>query len=553
MKIIYLNKLKNYLVSVILLSSSFGQTALAQPTIVKKSSLDSPSLKNVFLGQAVGKFGSENYLLHSPGCIDIPNSASISIGTRNTKIDTKLNISTQEVMQSLGADINLNINDQLNSMAAVAKYLHDLEDSEQSFTYSIYAFTSQPVYLNLNNFAQTTSVNSCGDGYVTAATAGIYFVATVKVKFKNELYKQSILANLDGTVKDVGTLSAALEKLSKADKNGWTINLNILQLGGDTTQVFTALNKLSPNQEREIQGLYVSQLNWEKLPNLKIILDSYTQNEIAFNQPKKYLENLTTISQLNDIYLTSQGLIVQKYKNLNSQYSNNDIELLDDVAYTYTNLNKTLVSLNQYKRIVGPYDGSFATPAPGVANMREFIYKSQDMSNTLRVDYQICAANMINSINIENKELTLDCKTELKKDIQQAKLLQTEIINSQFNGGYLLKQNPSEYLLYLGTADNMDKYFLTYSKNVADATYLPFSLYVLNTSRNDLQYELLNDPGIIDTKLPRFYFNLSDVIIYNNLIGFTGVKYSKYPNNEAEAPSTNQQINLSLKYMRNLF
>lgn len=533
------------------MNNSIGAGNMINP---KSDSLKLPGFKllptySLDLGNSATKLGINQLVLAGSSCINLPNDAPITLGPISSKMSTSFNLTRSQILSSLGVDGSLSINNPTGGNV-VAKILEQNEDINDSFRFVVSGSSSAPVMLK-DSYPQVRYDNDCGDGYISSTTAGIYFLAIINVRFNNALVKQSILANFDAKVNSFASLAATLDKLSQQYKNAWTIDVSIAQAGGDTSNIFNVFNSIQPSQDSTTQGFYFANIKLDDLQRFNDALEGYVREQIIFKQAKEYLVNINQRSQLSSLMLSDGGSSqVTNYDQAINEYDEGSLRVLLQYARRYTELLNASVSFNQYYRIVGQFEDTFAKPATALINIQDRLRQLNELAIMMKTNYHYCVTGMISD---SEKKLSNECSESLNEDIDNVAKLINAINSSGFNSAFQLTgkadKSKQEYLVYLGGDIEDNKYFMTYSRDVVYVTYLPFSIYKFDSRTKKIYPESLNSFGVIEPVFPQYTFILNDADIYFNKYGiqYNGVSYSAF-SQIGSNPRDDNQLGKMLKY-----
>lgn len=559
-------KCHRYLVSSIIFASLSGCHA-GHPTIDKSQILAyNPTLKTafenefngVFLGSPLKVVAEDEYSdeklipLSSPSCVTIPENTQLAKGVLATRYYERLNLNNEDVLRDLTGDLDLQVSNDLGNIKAVAELLDLNKNANTKFTLSISARSSQPVYLK-QKFTQTIFDNECGDGYVYSVQAGIYFLAQIEFDFSDELKKQSILAMMDGSLgRSLESLTGILEILKQQNKGSVSINIRVMQLGGDTSNIFSLLaQNIGKASATTTPGVYLSSIeSLADIQKIQSLLENYARTEIMGKQQDFYLQD-PTIANLQYLFISPQKLKIQKYKQSQTiKYYNADLlEQIDSYQELYTKLLNTYQAYEKFYRIIHMYANSYTRPATSVADIQERLWDLEGLINQIKNDYIDLYDKLIIS---KDQSLTEDDLDLIAADKKQVDSLLTTINNSGYKGGFKLRSNPidladSEYLIYLGEDDDNSKYFLTYATNFPSAIYNPGTIYKYKPETKEIISVVR--PLITNFKplIPQSLF-----MLHGAGIGLTsGISYDavNYPITDTfKEPSSNNGLNKFLSY-----
>lgn len=432
-------------------------------------------------------------------CIQIAESDPISAGTIYGETSYTLNNSFAQMQSYLGGEIDLSGQITDNLIGSIATKLQQTNDSaEDKLSYSFYATAHRPISLSSNYSSMyTDSLQRCGTHYVSAAEAGIFVFANINIVFKSKLAKQTLLASANVKYGDLVDFAGIIDTLDDTSKNSIIVNVQLVQLGGDPQQIFSVLNNSQPNQS-ELSNLYLADMN---VSTASLIIPRIQQYLVdpndGFNkQVESYIGNHTSpptkYSQLSHLFVTPSSVEFKPYDNNTISFTPDyEMEkLLKNHRKSIINLANAFSGYDKYYHQIWTLSDTFQNRPARLVQLSDRENSVIKLLSEMQGISSSCYGELIESLTFSSF-----CDTTLNQQNAKAISLQNQIESSSYDSALRIHTNSttSESLLFLGSDESSNYYFMTYSFQPVKAVYAPYAIYKLSNN-NEMTLYPHDDP-----------------------------------------------------------
>lgn len=500
-------------------------------------------------------------------CIDFSESDPVTYGNEVSQFNYKQNMTSEQILKTLGIDGSLKGSYKDFSGDFAASYLDSAAQTTNEITLTMYSSTSALVgYKGVHELnkeqPQPVELSACGDSYVSRARGGIYVETTIHIKFENSNVKNTVTANGNISYGSLEELIGSVDKLDSSIKNKITVEVELIQRGGDSKKIFDILNSYKQNSREKDDGFYLASMGLDASKALVTRIQEYiggssgdapSSSELQ-QQVNQYMHQdqkikINTVSDLKGIFITNVDTSITHYPQSKTNYEPNAKlqTLVDQHSASYTTLMAKLKAYNNYRTFITDFEGTFEKQPPAITNSRDSFIKMQDISQAMINTSKKCYGYVASE-----KDIT-DCILDLSAEKEEEFALEKSIDATNWNKGYKIRsssagsatQPDSEYLIDLGNSDNVE-YFVTYSSLPTKALYAPGSIYSFTTSSDNTAtgaFENLTYVTPSTNAENSIRFSTTNSKVTGSLIQFGAIDYSKFEDDTSYLPTPAQKIN----------
>lgn len=488
-------------------------------------------------------------------CINLADNDVLRSSNEVSNFSYKINMTTEEALSNMGINGSLKGSYKDLSGDFAAQYQDAQTQTSKQITYTLFANSSKDFSLQksypLKNEFSNSDISTCGDSYVAQVRAGIYVQATVKLIFDSSVVKNTIAANGNIKYGSLIELSGSLDKLDSSIKNNMRIEIDLAQRGGDTAQIFAALNEIVPGESDKT--FYVTTTTIDNASKILDKIQDYLGSSAASGQGSpfkqqvdKYLKTATTVDSMSNLYVTATDVVIQKYPDSSKTYSpDRQLQaLVDTHSDSYSELLKFKTAYQKYHDFITSVkiDGAGGKAPPAIISDEKNYNLLVETLNTMRADANMCYGYL------ESATIISECKEILQNDVILERELLSNINSTNWNKGYKLRSSTTkfdelsdiEYLIYLGEEADGTKDFITYSDLPTAASYAPGTTYYLAPEQNELKVAAINEP--LDTlKSQSLFFELANFKYTDTAITHSSAAYYNLEGEES-TPAFSKKI-----------